>query len=117
MLYYGSLDEFKVKNATYVYIYFLAFLAGFFFCLFFVVVFFVFFFLFSLKKIVFLSFSFLYSMKYQISSTEYEWRVIITKDVPPRWNSPCRGEGAYLPRSSSQCINKWSSSERCSYVR
>ena len=38
-------------------------------------------------------------------------------DIPPRWNSPCRGEGAYPPRSSNQCINQWSSSERCSYVR
>ena len=56
MLYYGSLDEFKVKNATYVYIYFLAFLAGFFF-LFFVVVFFVcFFFVFVKKNCVFIIF-------------------------------------------------------------
>ena len=37
--------------------------------------------------------------------------------IPPRWNSPCRGEGAYPLRSSNQCINKWSSSERCGYVR
>ena len=37
--------------------------------------------------------------------------------IPPRWNSPCRGEGAYPPRSSNQCINKWSSSERWGYVR
>ena len=33
------------------------------------------------------------------------------KSTPPRWNSPCRGEGAYPLRSSNQCINKWSSSE------
>ena len=36
---------------------------------------------------------------------------------PARWNSPCRGEGAYPLRSYNQCINKWSSPERCSYVR
>ena len=40
-----------------------------------------------------------------------------TNPSPPRWNSPCRGEGAYPLRSSNQCINKWSSSERCGYVR
>ena len=28
---------------------------------------------------------------------------IYTQDIPsPRWNSPCRGEGAYPPRSSNQ---------------
>ena len=27
---------------------------------------------------------------------------------PPRWNSSCHVEGAYPPRSSNQCINKWS---------
>ena len=37
--------------------------------------------------------------------------------LSPRWNSPCRGEGAYSLSSSNQCINKWSSSERCGYVR
>ena len=37
---------------------------------------------------------------------------------PPRWNPPWRGEGAYrTKRFSPQCINKWSSSERCGYVR
>ena len=39
------------------------------------------------------------------------------KVPPPRWNSPCRGEGAYPLRSSNQRINKWSLSERCGYVR
>ena len=41
----------------------------------------------------------------------------ITNNTPPRWNSPCHGEGAYSLSSSNQCINKWSSSERCCYVR
>ena len=37
---------------------------------------------------------------------------------PPRWNPPWRGEGAYpTKRFSPQCINKWSSSKRCGYVR
>ena len=25
-----------------------------------------------------------------------------TQEAPPRWNSPCRGEGAYPPRGSNQ---------------
>ena len=42
---------------------------------------------------------------------------LISIVAPPRCNSPCRGEGAYPLRSSNQCINKWSLSERCGYVR
>ena len=29
-----------------------------------------------------------------------------TPRIPPRWNSPCRGEGAYSLSNSNQCINK-----------
>ena len=43
--------------------------------------------------------------------------VLKYENIPSRWNSPCRGEGAYSLSSSNQCINKWSSSERCCYVR
>ena len=50
-------------------------------------------------------------------TTSFPKRWVYMHNSPPRWNSPCRGEGAYSPRSSKQCINKWSSSERCSYVR
>ena len=34
------------------------------------------------------------------------------------WNPPWRGEGVYrTKRFSPKCISKWSSSERCGYVR
>ena len=37
---------------------------------------------------------------------------------PPRWNPPWHSEWAYLAkRFSPQCMNKWSSSEWCGYVR
>ena len=39
-------------------------------------------------------------------------------DTPPWWNPPWRGEETYrTKRFSLQRINKWSSSEWCSYVR
>ena len=42
-----------------------------------------------------------------------ERQLSYTQIVPPRWNSPCRGERAYSLSSS----NQWSSSERCCYDR
>ena len=34
------------------------------------------------------------------TNIDYKKRRIITMAAPPRWSSPCRGEGAYPPRSS-----------------
>ena len=50
----------------------------------------------------------------------FKWAVIGVlhyEEIPPRWNPPWRGEGAYqTKRFSPQCIKKWSSLERCGYV-
>ena len=40
-----------------------------------------------------------------------------TQTVPPRWNPPCCGEGAYTKRCPPKCINGKSSSERRYFVR